>query len=56
MKEYVVVVKLGEDAVCLEAENEENAIKKAKDIIGEQYGYALADSNTVSYQIEGEVA
>ena len=56
MKEYVVVVKLGEDAICLEAESRENAIKKAKDIIGEQYGYELAGSSTVSYQIEGEVA
>ena len=56
MKDYIVIVKLGEDAILLEAESKEKAIEKAKEIIGDQYGYKLAKSETVSYEIEGEVA
>jgi hypothetical protein len=56
MSDYVVIVKLGEEAIHLEAESKEQAIEKAKEIIGEQYGYDLSKSDTVSYEIEGEVA
>jgi hypothetical protein len=56
MKDYIVIVKLGEDAILLEAESKEKAIEKAKEIIGDQYGYKLAKSDTVSYEIKGEVA
>ena len=56
MSDYVVIVKLGEDAILLEANSKEQAIEKAKEIIGDQYGYKLAKSDTVSYKIEGEVA
>ena len=55
MKEYVVIVKLGEDAILLEADNKDQAIEKAKEIIGDQYGYKLAKSDTVSYEVESEV-
>jgi hypothetical protein len=54
MKDYIVVVKLGEEAIHLEAESKEKAIEKAKDIISEQYGYELSRSSTLSYEIEGE--
>lgn len=56
MNDYVVIVKLGEDAILLEADNKDQAIEKAKEIIGDQYGYKLSKSDTVSYEIEGEVA
>lgn len=56
MSDYVVIVKLGEEAIHLEAESKEQAIEKAKEIIGEQYGYDLSRSSTLSYEIEGEVA
>ena len=54
MGDYVVIVKLGEEAIHLEAESKEQAIEKAKEIIGEQYGYDLSRSSTLSYEIEGE--
>lgn len=54
MKEYVVIVKLGDDAIHLEASNEDEAIDKAREIIAEQYSWELSRSNTVSYEIEGE--
>jgi len=54
MSDYVVIVKLGEEAIHLEAESKEQAIEKAKEIIGEQYGYDLSRSSTLSYEIEGE--
>ena len=53
MKDYTVIVKLGEEAIYLQAESEEQAIAKARDIIGEQYDYDLSRSNTVFYEIEG---
>ena len=56
MGDYVVIVKLGEEAIHLEAESKEQAIEKAKEIIGEQYGYDLSRSSTLSYEIEGEVS
>ena len=56
MSDYVVIVKLGEEAIYLEADSKEQAIEKAKEIIGEQYGYDLSRSSTLSYEIEGEVA
>jgi hypothetical protein len=56
MKDYIVTVKLGEDAILIEADSKEQAIEKAKEIIGDQYGYKLAKSDTVSYEVEGEVA
>ena len=54
MKEYVVIVKLGEEAIHLEAGNDDEAIDKAREIIAEQYSWELSRSNTVSYEIEGE--
>ena len=56
MNDYVVIVKLGEDAILLEADSKEQAIEKAKEIIADQYGYKLSKSDTVSYEIQGEVA
>jgi len=54
MKDYIVIVKLGEEAIHLEASNEDQAINKAREIIAEQYSWDLSRSNTVSYEIEGE--
>ena len=54
MKDYVVIVKLGEEAIYLSAENEEQAIQNAQDTIAEQYGYELSRSSTVSYEIGQE--
>jgi len=54
VKEYTVIVKLGEEAIHLEASNEDDAIDKAREIIAEQYSWDLSRSNTVSYEIEGE--
>ena len=56
MKEYVVTVKLGDEAIYLTADSKDHAIKRARDVIGEQYGYDLSRSNTVSYEIESEIA
>lgn len=56
MKEYTVIVKLGDEAIYLEANSEDDAIDKAREIIAEQYSWDLSRSNTVSYEIEGEVA
>ena len=55
VKEYVVIVKLGDEAISLTADNSEHAIERAKDIIAEQYSYDLSRSKTVSYEIESEV-
>lgn len=52
MKEYVVIVKLGEEAISLTADNKDHAIERAREIIGEQYGYDLSRSITVSYEVE----
>lgn len=54
MKEYVVIVKLGDEAIALTADNEQHAIERAKDIIAEQYGYDLSRSKTISYEVESE--
>lgn len=54
MKEYIVIVKLGEEAIHLEADSEDEAIDKAREVIAEQYSWDLSRSNTVSYEIEGE--
>ena len=51
MKDYIVIVKLGEEAIYLGAESESKALEKAKDLIAEQYGYDLSRSSTVSYEI-----
>ena len=56
MKEYTVIVKLGDEAIYLEANSEDDAIDKAREIIAEQYSWDLSRSNTVSYEIEWEVA
>jgi hypothetical protein len=56
MKDYIVIVKLGEEAIHLEASSEDDAIDKAREIIAEQYSWDLSRSNTVSYEIENEVA
>lgn len=52
MKEnnYVVIVKLGEEAINLSASSAEEALERAKDIIGEEYGWDL--SRSVEYSIE----
>jgi hypothetical protein len=55
MKEYVVLVKLGDEAINLTADSKEHAIERAKDIIGEQYDYDLSRSSSVSYEVESEV-
>lgn len=56
MKEYVVIVKLGEEAIHLTADNRDHAIERAKEVIGEQYGYDLSRSSSVFYEVESEVA
>jgi hypothetical protein len=55
MKEYVVIVKLGEESIYLSADSKEHAIERAKEIIGEQYGYDLSRCSSVSYEVESEV-
>jgi hypothetical protein len=54
MKDYIVTVKLGEEAIYLGADSEKDALNRAKDIIAEQYGYELSRSSTVSYQVKGD--
>jgi hypothetical protein len=54
LKEYIVIVKLGEEAIHLEADSKDYAIERAKDIIAEQYSYDLSRSSTISYEVEGE--
>jgi len=54
MKEYVVIVKLGEEAIHLEADSKDHAIDKAREIIAEQYSYDLSRSSTISYEVESE--
>jgi hypothetical protein len=51
MKDYIVIVKLGEEAIHLQAKSEDQAIDKAREIIAEQYSWELSRSNTVSYEI-----
>ena len=49
--EYVVVVDLGSEAIALEADDEADAIKRAKSIIAETYcSDTLAD--TAHYEVE----
>lgn len=55
MKEYVVIVKLGEEAIHLTADNRDHAIERAKEVIGEQYSYDLSRSSSISYEVESEV-
>ena len=46
MKNYVVLVDFAGESIVLTAENNEEAIKMAKDIISEEYGYSVADDAT----------
>lgn len=50
MKDYLVLVTLSQEAISLGADNQEEAIKKAKAIIAEQYGESVA--NDANYQTE----
>ena len=52
MSEYVVVVKLMDEAISLGAGSKEEAISKAREIIAEQYSEGVAKDAT--YTIEGE--
>ena len=42
MKDYVVIVKLGEEAISLSSDNEQEALNRARDIIVENYGEDVA--------------
>ena len=46
MEQYVVLVDFAGEAISLSAENNEDAIKLAKDIITEEYGDSIADDAT----------
>lgn len=52
MKEnnYVVVVKLGEEAINLSAFSAEEALERAQNIISEEYGWDF--SRSVEYSVE----
>lgn len=50
MKDYTVVVKLGEEAIFLSANSKKHAIELAKDIIAEEYSWDL--SRSVDYSVE----
>lgn len=53
MKDYVVIVKLSNEAIALEAESVQEAKDKALSIMIEQYGESVA--NDASYEVESEV-
>jgi hypothetical protein len=46
MGQYVVLVDFAGEAISLSAENNEDAIRLAKDIIAEQYSDSVADDAT----------
>jgi hypothetical protein len=52
MKEYVVIVTLASEAISLGADNDSEAVSRAKLIIAEQYGDSVA--NDATYEVEGE--
>ena len=45
MKNYVVIVKLGEEAISLSGDNEQEALDRARDIIEENYGKDVAEDS-----------
>ena len=46
MKEYIVLVDFAGESISLSAENSEDAVRLAKDIIAEQYSDSVADDAT----------
>ena len=52
MSDYLVLVTLSQEAISLGAESKEEAIKKAKAIIAEEYGESVA--NDATYEAKGE--
>ena len=52
MSDYLVLVTLSQEAISLGAESKEEAIKKAKAIIAEEYGESVA--NDATYETKGE--
>lgn len=50
MKDYVVIVKLGEEAISLSGDNEQEALDRARDIIEENYGDIVAEDS--KYEIK----
>ena len=50
MKDYLVLVTLSQEAISLGADNKEEAIKRARAIIAEQYGESIASD--ANYQTE----
>ena len=45
MGQYVVIVKLGEEAIGLEADNKEEALERARNVIDESYGEIVAEDS-----------
>jgi len=45
MKDYVVIVKLGEEAISLSDEDAQEALGRARDIIVENYGEDVAEDS-----------
>jgi hypothetical protein len=52
MKDYTVLVTLRGEAISLGADNDSEAVSRAKLIIAEQYGDSVA--NDATYEVEGE--
>jgi hypothetical protein len=52
MKEYIITAKLGEIELYLSADNEDEALENAKEIIREQFGYDF--QKNVEYEISEE--
>ena len=46
MKDYTVIVRLKSEAISLGADNQDEAVSKAWDIIAEQYGQSVANDAT----------
>lgn len=46
MKKYCVIVTITSEAISLTADNLDEAIKKAREVIAEDYGYAVAEDST----------
>jgi hypothetical protein len=46
MGQYIVLVDFAGESISLSAENNEDAIRLAKDIIAEEYGDSVADDAT----------
>jgi hypothetical protein len=52
MKNYTVIVTLSSEAILLGADNDNEALSKAKLIIAEQYGNSIASDATYELEIE----